>query len=104
MKIISSCFGARYSTFTLPDQFFHQLHKNPCHVKKVGQSIAQDIPSDRFITLNEGDQISLMCAYAYAVDFKDVTAAQPPKFRSRTSKQLLITIFPIEVILVTIQF
>ena len=52
----------------------------------MGQSVAQDIPSDRFITLNEGDQISLMCAYAYAVDFKDVTAAQPPKFRARTSK------------------
>lgn len=64
------------------------LHKNPCHVKKVGQSIAQDIPSDRFITLNEGDQISLMCAYAYAVDFKDISAAQPPKFRARTSSVL----------------
>jgi len=64
------------------------LHKNPCHVKKVGQSIVQDIPSDRFITLNEGDQISLMCAYAYAVDFKDISAAQPPKFRTRTSSVL----------------
>jgi len=64
------------------------LHKNPCHVKKAGQSIAQDIPSDRFMTLVEGDQISLMCTYAYAVDFKDVTAAQPPKFRTRTSSVL----------------
>ena len=65
-----------------------QLHKNPCHVKKAGQAIAQDIPTDRFIQLTEGDQISLMCAYAYAVDFKDINSAQPPKFRARSSEIL----------------